>query len=212
MSLKITILTNDADTWMAKQIPDLVKKLETEHTVKVCYRLEEIEEGDILFLLSVYKLVPNDILKRNKHNIVVHASSLPKGKGWSPATWQILEDKNEIPLTLFEAAEKVDSGVVYVKDSILLDGTELSNEWQEKLGRKINEMILRFINEYEMTGEEQIGEESFYPRRTPEDSELDINKNIKEQFNLFRVADNENYPAFFVYKGKKYILKIYKAS
>lgn len=31
-----------------------------------------------------------------------------------------------------------------------------------------------------------------------------------EQFNLLRIADNENYPAFFILNGQKYILKIYK--
>ncbi|HGG0417971.1 TPA: hypothetical protein ACJFE8_002771 [Clostridium sporogenes] len=39
---------------------------------------------------------------------------------------------------------------------------------------------------------------------------LDINKTIKEQFNLLRVADNEKYPAYFMFNNKKYIVRIYK--
>lgn len=47
------------------------------------------------------------------------------------------------------------------------------------------------------------GEESFYSRRMLKDSELDVNKSIREQFNLLRVADNNKYSAFFSYKWKK---------
>ena len=56
----------------------------------------------------------------------------------------------------------------------------------------------------------QEGVESFYPKRGPKDSELDVNKTIKEQFNLLRTTDNKAYPAFFEMKGETYILKIEK--
>jgi methionyl-tRNA formyltransferase len=59
-------------------------------------------------------------------------------------------------------------------------------------------------------GEKQQGDASFTKKRKPEDSEFNINKTIKEQFNLFRIVDNKNYPAFFIYKGSKYILSIKK--
>ena len=62
-----------------------------------------------------------------------------------------------------------------------------------------------------MKEKEQIGEESFFKKRGAEDSELDTEQSIKDQFNLLRVVDNEKYPAFFEHLGKKYILKIYKA-
>ena len=54
-----------------------------------------------------------------------------------------------------------------------------------------------------------IGKGTYYKRRLPEDSEIDIEKSIKKNFNLLRVVDNEKYPAFFYYKGKKFIIKIY---
>ena len=51
---------------------------------------------------------------------------------------------------------------------------------------------------------------TFYKKRTPEDSELDRHKTLEENFNLLRTVDNEQYPAFFVRKGKKYTIKIYE--
>ncbi len=53
----------------------------------------------------------------------------------------------------------------------------------------------------------QEGERIYYPRRTPHDSELDINKTIAEQWNLIRACDNEAYPSFFIINGNKYTLK-----
>jgi methionyl-tRNA formyltransferase len=46
--------------------------------------------------------------------------------------------------------------------------------------------------------------------RNASDSEININKSIKSQFNLLRICDNEKYPAFFKYKNCKFILKIFK--
>ena len=56
----------------------------------------------------------------------------------------------------------------------------------------------------------QKGKTSYFKKRTPKDSRLNINGSIKSQFNLLRICDNENYPAYFVFKKKKYILKIFK--
>ena len=72
-------------------------------------------------------------------------------------------------------------------------------------------MSLSFIENYpDNIDKPQIWEETFYRRRLKSDSELDIHKSIKDQFNLLRIADNEKYPAFFVLNGNKYLLKIYK--
>jgi methionyl-tRNA formyltransferase len=122
-----------------------------------------------------------------------------------------LEGKNEIPITLFEATEKVDSGGIYLKDMIYLEGHELVDEVREKQGKKTIELILKFIDNYPNNPIiAQQGESSYYPKRSPQDSELDIFKTIDEQFNLLRVCDNDRYPAFFVRNGIKYILRIEK--
>ena len=78
-------------------------------------------------------------------------------------------------------------------------------------GEKTIELCLKFVQEYKTIKPlKQEGESTFYNKRTPKDSELDINKTIKEQFNLLRTVNNEKYPAFFEINGEKYILKILK--
>ena len=208
--MKIQILMDNLNSWMvpyAKQLQ--AELLEKGHTVLFHNSAKLVSEGDILLLLSCEKLFRN--LHLNKHNLVVHASPLPQGKGMSPTTWQILEGKNIIPLTLFEATDKVDSGTIYGISSIQLDGTELIEEVRKKEGYAINALIHDFIDSYpNIVGHDPVGDESFYRWRTPEDSELDVNKTILEQFNLLRVVDNERYPAFFKLNKQKYVLKIEK--
>jgi methionyl-tRNA formyltransferase len=206
----IQILVDNPISWFNKYTNKLVEQLiKLGHETSLVRDYRDLKKGDIVFILSCNKIVPNNVLKLNKHNFVIHAADLPRGRGWSPCTWQILEGKNTIPLSMFDAHEKVDSGLIYMKDQIHLNGTELIEEWREVLGNKINEMVHNFLKDYpKAIGKRQDGECSYYRKRTKNDSELDIDKSIKNQFNLLRVVDNEQYPAFFIYNGKKYIIKI----
>lgn len=209
--MKISILVDNPDSWIFPYAEKAVKELSRGHEVLLLREAEEISEGDCAFFLSCGKLVKDHILKRNKHNLVIHESRLPEGKGWSPLTWQILEGKNEIPITLFEAEKKVDNGKIYLQENMYFEGHELVDELRQKQGEKTIELIKKFCGAYPvMAGKAQSGRESFYPKRIAEDSELDIDKTIVGQFNLLRVADNERYPAFFHHLGHKYIVKIFK--
>lgn len=182
------------------------------HKCKILHDYEDIPfNSDITFFLSCEKYINKESRSKSRYNIVIHASDLPKGKGMSPTTWQILEKKNKIPVTLFEVSDGFDEGDFYLKDSFKLDGTELINEWQDKLYGCIEKMIINFIkNIKKLKPIKQSGRALIYRRRSKADSELSINKSIKSQFNLLRVVDNKKYPAFFKYKNQKYILKIYK--
>ncbi len=136
------------------------------HDCCLIYNAHQVQKGDMLFLLSCEQIFKN--MHLNRHNLVVHESALPAGKGWSPLTWQVLEGKSFIPTAFFEAAEKVDSGLVYFNDSIQLDGTELVADLRKLQGEKTIKMALRFLSAYpNIKGAEQAGESTFYPKRTP---------------------------------------------
>ena len=58
----------------------------------------------------------------------------------------------------------------------------------------------------------QHGEGTYYTRRRKADSELDPNCSLAEQFNHLRVVDNQSYPAFFQWCGKKFLIKVFSQS
>lgn len=186
--------------------------LSSEHDCEHILSHAQIRQGDVLFLLSCEKILPARLLSLHAHNIVVHESALPAGRGWAPLTWQILEGKNSIPVTLLEAVEPVDSGVIHLQDTIEFTGTELCPELRDAQGRATLSLCQRFIAEYPpQNPRPQQGDPTFYPKRGPKDSRLDPGKSIADQFDLLRVCDNERYPAWFEFRGQKYILRIEKA-
>jgi methionyl-tRNA formyltransferase len=209
--MKITILTDNPNSWILPYVEELKKELSEFHDLHDVYKTTDCVGGDIMLVLSCEKILKSEYLKLHKSSVVVHPSKVPLGKGWSPLAWQVLEGSNNIPVSLFEAVEAVDAGDVYIVDYIKLEGHELNDEIKHQQGLITMKMVKRYIDEFEfMIGIPQSGEETFYSRRRQKENELDINKTISEQFNLLRVVDNERYPAHFYINGQKYILKIYK--
>lgn len=207
----ITIIT-DKNSWINKYIPQFVISLwARKFRVRWIHDINDIKKGDICFILSFSKIFNNQTLTLHKNNLVVHESDLPRGKGWSPLTWQILEGKNKIKFSLIEANLKVDSGSIYAQDYLHLEGTELINEWRFMQYDLTENLCLNWLDNFpnSLTKKiEQAGEETFYDRRYPSSSILDINDNFINQFNKLRVVDNEKYPAFFKLKNKTYRIKI----
>lgn len=207
----ITLVTDNPKSWIMPYAAELKKQLAKKHTVVVVHSPEKIRKGDMAFFLSCEKIASAQVLSRNKHNLVVHESALPKGRGWSPLTWQILEGKKKIPIMLFEAVPSVDSGDIYFQEIMSFEGHELVDELRVIQGAATMKLVHRFVAAYpKVVGKKQKGKATYYPRRKPEHSELNVNKTLKVLINQLRVADNERYPAFFKYKGKKYLLKVYK--
>jgi methionyl-tRNA formyltransferase len=209
--MKVQILVDNPDSWMVPHAAGLCEQVRAlGHDARLLHDPHAVEAGDVLVLLSCERRFGD--LAKNTHNVVVHESALPEGRGWSPLTWQILEGRDEIPISLFEAADAVDAGPVYLQDVMRFEGHELLPELRAEQARKTAELVLRFLEALpDVEGRPQVGEGSRYRRRTPEDSRLDPERSLAEQFDLLRVCDNRRYPAWFERDGVKYVLRIEKA-
>ena len=66
---------------------------------KFSFKIEEhykkIKGQDIVFILGYGKLLPETFLNKNKLNLVIHESKLPKDKGGAPIHYQILANKKK---------------------------------------------------------------------------------------------------------------------
>ncbi len=211
--LRISVCS-DAGSWINTYVPELLLEwLADGHEVRWAHDAEALPEGDICFFLSYGKIVNAGLLAKNKNNLVVHESDLPKGRGWSPLTWQVLEGAKSIPVTLFEAADKVDSGPIYLQEKIDLHGSELIEDLRCLQANSTNHLCRVFVAGYPHIlnkAHAQNGDATYYRRRYPVDSQLDPDKTVREQFNLLRVSDNLRYPVWFELDGNKYRLKIEK--
>jgi methionyl-tRNA formyltransferase len=194
-------ILSDENSWINHYLEGLYHSVTNDgHDVHWVHTVAELKAGDICFLLGCGQIVPEHKRARFKNCVVVHESNLPQGRGWSPMSWQVLEGKDDIPICLLEAGEGVDSGVVYLRSSITLVGTELVDELRQKQAKETLKLVQAFLHDFDALrerGELQVGEPSYYPRRSAADSEVDPERTLLELFDALRVADNERYPAFF---------------
>lgn len=166
---------------------------------------------DVLFILGYTKLIPANILSKNGLNIVIHESALPQGRGFSPVQWQVLEGINEISVCLIEALENVDEGDILGSTTIHLAGHELLEEIRYAQANATKELIELFLSSFpRFERRPQVGEATYYRRRSRADDKLDANLSLMSQFNRLRLADNRNHPVYFEMHGYCYELCIRK--
>jgi len=206
----VALLFDLENRWIENYLPTTFNTLCRFNFTKI-YDAEDISKFDLVFVLGYTRIINIKQKSENCQLYLVHESDLPLGKGFAPVQWQILEGKNDIVVSLLELSEHVDSGDIVEQATINFNGTELYDEIREKQAKITYELILRFLEKYpEIENKPQAGSSTFYRKRTPSDSQLDIDKTIREQFLLLRTCNNSSWPAYFKYRGTKYILKIYK--
>lgn len=209
----VTYLFDPTNNWI-KEILDKIGLLKSTDSfeIQVSESPENVKDQEIVFILSYTHILNRAFLQSNRLNLVVHASALPRGRGFAPLQWQILEGAKSIPVTLIEAIEEVDAGDILGEDEINLEGHELYEEIRNLQGHAVGRLLSEFLAAYpNFERRPQVGTPSYYPRRTPNDSALDLSRTLEEQFNLLRICNNDGWPAFFVHHGRRYVLKIEKS-
>jgi methionyl-tRNA formyltransferase len=171
------------------------------------------DTGEFLFLVSCTDIINQKIRSRFNHCLVLHASDLPKGRGWSPHIWEVVNGNNVLTLSLLEAEDKVDSGRIWLKTQIHLDGTELFDEINQKLFTSELQLIQQAVYEHDSIipyDQDSTVAPNYFPKRQPDDSRINPNDSIVNQFSLLRVCDSERFPAFFELNGQRYAIKLEK--
>jgi methionyl-tRNA formyltransferase len=187
-------------------------RTQAQHQVEIVSTSKALTGGDLLFLISCTEMIARSDRDRYRATLVIHASDLPKGRGWSPHIWQLLEGRSIIPVTLLEADDKVDSGAIWGQRYLHLDGHELFDEINSRLFDLESELMdLAVANADTMIPTPQRSDQpTYYRKRTPEDSRIDPHQSIAAQFDLLRVADPQRFPAFFDFRGCRYRIKLEK--
>ena len=209
---KIAILFDKKNDWLISYInKKTIKEFATRYDISFHKNPNLVKKFEIVFVLGFTRILGVDFLSRNKICMVIHESNLPKGRGFSPVQWQILANKNTFTNCLILMNRGIDSGEIVLKNKIVLDGSELYEEIRKKQAKKTIDLVKKFLKTYpKFKVKKQKGRATYFRKRSKEDSELNINKSIKKQFNLMRIANNEKWPLYFKYRNKTYFLKINK--
>lgn len=212
LKMKISILCSNSTHPIYPLLEAWMKRISVKHDVELVTAKAELSGGDILLLIACHEIVSRQDREKYKVALVIHSSDLPEGRGWSPQIWQVLAGKNDIVVSLIEAHDKVDAGPIWAKRHVLLDGHELYDEINDKLFSVWLELMDYAVANAEcpVPTAQDDREPTYWRKRTPEDSRLDPDRSIAEQFELLRVADPERYPAFFDFRGHRYFVRLSK--
>lgn len=184
-----------------------------EHEVEIISSRKQLTGGDFLFLISCAEILNNSDKRNYKHCLVIHASDLPHGRGWSPHIWSLLNGSQEIVITLLEAEDLVDSGRIWKKITRFIPQHALWDEINKTLFEAEIE-LMDYALENHLTvvpvTQDTSAEITYHAKRTPKHSQIDPHKSIESQFNQIRVCDPLRFPAFFELFGIKFKITLEK--
>src|SRR5690606_29368375 len=112
-TMKITLLCSNDKHPVNAHLKKWIAQRKMTHEISLVRKVKDLPGGEILFLVSCSEIVTEEYRSLYDHCLVLHASDLPKGRGWSPHIWQIIEGASDITMSLLEAADNVDSGRIW---------------------------------------------------------------------------------------------------
>ncbi|WPJ97330.1 formyltransferase family protein [Coraliomargarita algicola] len=208
--MKISILCSDATHPVNAYLNQWISS-HAMHEVALMRRRDELDSGDLLFLISCSEIIDREVRDRFKKVLVIHASDLPLGRGWSPHVWQIVEGSENVCVTLLEAEDHIDSGDIWNKIWVAIPVDALWTEINDIIFEaecSLMDYAVENFHSIKPTQQNRSIPPTYYPKRTPADSELDPQKSIADQFDLIRVCDPDRFPAYFSLRGSEYIIRL----
>lgn len=184
-----------------------------EHAIELVTSKRMLSGGDLLLLISCSEIIRPQEREQYRKSLVIHASDLPRGRGWSPHIWQILEGREHLTVTLLEAADPVDSGAIWHQMEVPIPPHFLHDEINAALFKaelQLMDIALTGLDTIQPRAQPIDVAPTWYARRTPEDSRLDPERSLASQFNLLRICDPQRFPAFFELHGQQFKLTVEK--
>lgn len=211
--MKITLLCSDEKHPVNAYLDQWVERNRDSHEISLVRKKKDLPGGDILFLISCSEIIRAEERSLYSASLVLHASDLPRGRGWSPHIWGIIEGAEAITLSLLEAEDQVDSGRIWQQIRFPVAAGALWNEVNTKLFAAEIELIdyaVQHFADIQPQDQDSSVEPTYYPRRSPEDSRIDPEQSLASQFNQMRVCDPARFPAYFDLHGHRYKITLEK--
>lgn len=159
--------------------------------------LREISPRYIFFLHWSWK-VPESVYGAYEC-VCFHMTDVPYGRGGSPLQNLLIRGHRETKLTALRMSAELDSGPVYLKQPLSLEGG--AEEIYIRATRLSAAMIHKIIDE-EIRPQPQVGEPTYFARRKSDESRLPELSTLQAVHDFIRMLDAEGYPKAFVDLGR----------
>lgn len=208
--MNVTILLSDFSHPIYPHLQQWQQKHAAGHSIGLVDKVSMLPGGDVLFLISCNQIVTSMERQKYTHTLVLHASDLPRGRGWSPHIWEIIHGHNEVVVSLIEAEDRVDTGRVWAKERRQIADNALWDEINDTVfdaELSLMSAVVDNIDEFVPELQSDDGATS-YRKRTPKDSLINGEKSIASQFDLLRTCDPNRFPAYAYIRGRKFLIKL----
>jgi len=135
-------------------------------------------------IVVAFRMLPKEVWSISKvFTFNLHASLLPNYRGAAPINWAIINGEKKTGLTTFIIDEKIDTGVVLLKEEVKIAPLDtfltLSNKLLNKAGPLIKKTIEFYFSE-KLHPKKQFlnGNEKFAPKLTSKNIKIDWNESI----------------------------------
>lgn len=192
-------------------LKDRFYEINKKYNVNIKYKLKIKEKIEILFLLGLTSKFQISKYKNIKNIFLIHESDLPKGRGWSPIKYQILENKKKIKCCLISCEDILDSGDIYETGILKISKTDLYDDIKFKQYKITIDLIVKLLKKYpNIKSKKQSGKPTWYKKLSSIDDKLDPNKSLLSLFNKIRSTNYKKHQNFFYLNGKRFYLRISK--
>ena len=166
---------------------------------------------DLILMVNWRYIVPADVYSRARRGCYIfHDSLLPKYRGFSPTVWAMINGERETGVTLFRAAEDVDTGDIVEQVGVSIGDYDTIGTVVERVSRAYLAVLERnFANLLfgKMKCFRQNHDEATYTCKwTPADARINWSKGSREIYNLIR-ATTRPYPGAYTFlDGRKLVI------
>ena len=178
----------------------IIKKIKSKDFLKFIKN----ENFDLFILAGFPYIFPKKLISVPKYGVInLHGGKLPKYRGGSPLSWQIINNEKKIGLSVIKINEKIDEGEIIIEKSFKNLKTDTILEAQKKSFKifvKLTSDAIKILEKRKKL-KKQKKSNSYFFQRSDKDSKIDWKTNAEDVYNFIRAI---SYP----YKGAyTYFLK-----
>jgi methionyl-tRNA formyltransferase len=196
--------------------PTLVKAWAIENSIEYITPLKlkdpevlgKLKEYNLMIVASYGKIIPQEVIDIPEYKILnIHPSLLPKYRGASPLQTQILNNEQNIGVSIMQVDIEMDHGPIIGQKKVIIKNwpvgfTELQNILAKEGSKIISEILPDWIKGKIQTNEQNHSEATFTKKVEKIDGLIDIENG--DQFkNYLKILAYEEWPRAYFQTEKK---------
>src|ERR1043166_3969612 len=168
-------------------------------------------ELDYIFAIKWRTMISREVVEATRLGLIVfHASLLPKYRGFAPVNWPLINGEEKTGVTMFYAADEVDSGdIIEQRERLITDADDAASidSW---LNATVEAMLIENLRRLADGTAPRVPQDpkqaTYAIWRSPEDGHIDWSQPARSVFNLIRGLTSPYPGAYSLIDGRKLII------